>query len=140
MRRARSHSAAQEQARGRAMPRACRNRIRSFLLVATFTIVAGVWPAARLAAQDDLAKARGAQLDQAIPTASEVTAGKLDNGLRYFIRKNSEPKNRAFLRLVVNAGSVLENDDERGAAHFLEHMAFNGTERFPKDELVEFMQ
>ncbi|HEX5046871.1 MAG TPA: insulinase family protein [Gammaproteobacteria bacterium] len=116
------------------------NRIRPFLLIAALTVAVGLWPAARLAAQDDLAKARSAALGEALPTSAEVTAGKLDNGLRYFVRKNTEPKNRAFLRLVVNAGSVLEEDNERGAAHFLEHMAFNGTERFPKQQLVDFMQ
>ncbi|HZF30277.1 MAG TPA: insulinase family protein [Gammaproteobacteria bacterium] len=122
------------------MLRACRNRARPFLLIATLTAVAAFWPAAHLAAQDDFARARAAPLDQALPTSAEVTTGALDNGLRYFIRKSSEPKNRAFLRLVINAGSVLEDENERGAAHFLEHMAFNGTERFPKDELVSFME
>jgi zinc protease len=116
------------------------NRIRPFLLIAALALAVGLLPEARLAAQDDLAKARSVPLDQALPTTTEVTSGRLDNGLRYFVRKNSEPKNRAFLRLVVNAGSVLEDDNERGAAHFLEHMAFNGTERFPKQQLVDFMQ
>ncbi|HEX7081979.1 MAG TPA: insulinase family protein [Gammaproteobacteria bacterium] len=84
--------------------------------------------------------ARTALLDRELPTTSMLTVGTLDNGLRYFIRENDEPENRAFLRLVVNAGSVLEEDDELGAAHFLEHMAFNGTEHFEKQELVEFME
>jgi len=122
------------------MLRPCPNRVHPFLLIAALIVAMGLWPAARLAAQDDLAKARVAPLDQALPMTPEVTAGKLDNGLRYFVRKNSEPKNRAFLRLVVDAGSVLEDDNERGAAHFLEHMAFNGTEHFPKSELVHFME
>lgn len=81
-----------------------------------------------------------ARLDAPLPMAPEITAGKLDNGLAYFIRRNDEPANRAFLRLVVDAGSLLEDDDARGAAHFLEHMAFNGTERFAKRELIAFME
>ena len=66
--------------------------------------------------------------------------GKLPNGLTYYIRKNAEPANRAELRLVVRAGSVLERDDQQGLAHFMEHMAFNGTKNFPKNELVNFLQ
>ena len=59
-----------------------------------------------------------------------VIRGVLPNGLTYYVRRNAEPRARAELRLVVNAGSVLEDQDQRGLAHFLEHMAFNGTRRF----------
>ena len=69
-----------------------------------------------------------------------MRAGTLPNGLRYYIRRNTEPENRAELRLAVNAGSVLERDDERGVAHFLEHMLFNGTRRFPESALVDFLE
>ena len=62
------------------------------------------------------------------------------NGLRYWIRENREPKNRAELRLVVNAGSVLEDEDQRGLAHVVEHLAFNGTTHFPQQKLVDFME
>ena len=75
-----------------------------------------------------------------IPFDKDVTVGKLPNGLTYYIRKNAEPANRAELRLVVRAGSVLENDAQQGLAHFMEHMAFNGTKNFPKNELVSFLQ
>lgn len=75
-----------------------------------------------------------------IPFDPTVKVGKLPNGLTYFIRKNTEPKNRAELRLVIRAGSVLETDEQQGLAHFLEHMAFNGTKNFPKNELVSFLQ
>ena len=68
-----------------------------------------------------------ATLDQTLPVDSQITLGKFDNGLRYYIRVNKKPENRAELRLVVNAGSVLEDDDQRGLAHFVEHMSFNGT-------------
>jgi zinc protease len=69
-----------------------------------------------------------------------VISGVLDNGLKWFIRPNDEPENRASLRLVVNAGSVLEDDDQQGLAHFCEHMAFNGTENFAKMELVDYLE
>jgi len=66
--------------------------------------------------------------------------GTLSNGLRYYILENSLPENRAHLALVVNAGSVLESDNERGLAHFVEHLAFNDTARFPKLELIEYLR
>nr|WP_295921679.1 M16 family metallopeptidase [uncultured Dyadobacter sp.] len=66
--------------------------------------------------------------------------GKLKNGITYYIKKNTEPENRAELRLVVKAGSVLETDAQQGLAHIMEHMNFNGTTHFPKKELVNFLQ
>src|SRR5512136_2284892 len=79
-------------------------------------------------------------LDQKIPVDPRITVGQLGNGLRYWIRENREPKNRAELRLVVNAGSVLEDEDQRGLAHVVEHLAFNGTTHFPQQKLVDFME
>jgi zinc protease len=79
-------------------------------------------------------------LDQEPPIDPRVTIGRLENGLRYFIRKNQTPEKRAELRLVVNAGSILEDDDQLGLAHFVEHMAFNGSRHFAKQELIEFME
>lgn len=70
----------------------------------------------------------------------EVTTGELPNGLHYYIRENPRPANRAELRLVVNAGSILEDPDQLGLAHFVEHMAFNGTTHFEKQELVDFIE
>ncbi|OYU80487.1 MAG: peptidase M16 [Flavobacterium sp. BFFFF1] len=75
-----------------------------------------------------------------IPFDSNVKTGKLPNGLTYFIRKNAKPENKVDLRLVVNAGSILEEDDQQGLAHFMEHMNFNGTKRFPKNKLVDYLQ
>jgi zinc protease len=69
-----------------------------------------------------------------------VKIGKLDNGLVYYIKQNKKPEKRVELRLVVNAGSILENDDQQGLAHFMEHMNFNGTKSFPKNELIDFLQ
>ena len=75
-----------------------------------------------------------------LPIDSLATVGQLDNGLRYVIRKNQKPENRVELRLVVDAGSVLEDEDQRGLAHFVEHMAFNGTKNFAKQELVDYLE
>ncbi len=69
-----------------------------------------------------------------------VKYGKLANGLTYYIKKNAKPESKVELRLVVNAGSVLEKDDQQGVAHFLEHMAFNGTKNFPKNKLVDYLE
>ena len=76
------------------------------------------------------------------PLASDpaVVAGALDNGLRYYVRPNGQPENRTLLRLVVNAGSILEDEDQRGLAHFVEHMAFNGTRNFEKQTLVDYLE
>jgi len=76
----------------------------------------------------------------ALPRDPHVIIGTLPNGLRYYIRRNAKPEKRAELRLVVKAGSILEDEDQRGLAHFLEHMAFNGTARFPKNQLVSYLE
>jgi zinc protease len=75
-----------------------------------------------------------------LPLDPEVRIGRLDNGLTYYIRKHDRPKERAQLWLAVDAGSVLEDDDQKGLAHFVEHMAFNGTERFEKNTLIDFIE
>ena len=81
-----------------------------------------------------------APLSASIPVDDEIAVGRLPNGLRYYVRANRRPEKRAELRLVVKAGSILEDDDQRGLAHFVEHMAFNGTKNFPKQDVVSFMQ
>lgn len=75
-----------------------------------------------------------------MPHDPALRHGMLDNGLAYYIRRNTEPANRAELRLAIDAGSILEEDDQKGLAHFLEHMLFNGTERFQEQELVDFLE
>jgi zinc protease len=95
---------------------------------------------ARAASPGDAPAGAGTDLEAALPLDPLVTAGELDNGLRYYIRANAEPKNRAQLWLAVDAGSVLEDDDQQGLAHFVEHMAFNGTEHFSKNELIHYME
>ena len=81
-----------------------------------------------------------APLTQALPVDPFVTIGTLPNGVHYYVRGNNRPAARAELRLVVKAGSVLEDEDQRGLAHFVEHMAFDGTLHFPKQDIIAFMQ
>lgn len=79
-------------------------------------------------------------LNDPIKNDPNVTIGKLDNGLTYYIRKNTYPKDRVEFRLAVNAGSNQENDDQQGLAHFTEHMAFNGIEGFPSNSVVDHLR
>src|SRR5690606_31684531 len=99
------------------------NKMLVFLLAVPFSIVA-----------QDIAG------NSPIPFDPNVRTGKLSNGLTYFIRKNNKPENKVDLRLVINAGSILEDEDQQGLAHFMEHMCFNGTKRFPKNKLVDYLQ
>ncbi|MFP3091568.1 insulinase family protein [Treponema sp. TIM-1] len=75
-----------------------------------------------------------------VPFMAAARTGTLPNGLRYYILENRKPENRVYLTLAVNAGSVLEEEDEQGLAHFVEHMAFNGTARFPESELINYLR
>ena len=77
---------------------------------------------------------------QTLPLDPAIRTGKLANGFTYYIRKNTEPKNRVQLYLVNKVGSILENDNQRGLAHFMEHMSFNGTTHYPKNDLVHYLQ
>jgi len=86
------------------------------------------------------AQASAPPLTQALPVDPEVMAGQFENGLKYMIRRNALPAARAELRLVVNVGSLVEDNDQLGLAHFVEHMAFNGTKHFPKLETVAFLE
>jgi len=78
-------------------------------------------------------------LSQLMPVDPEALVGTLPNGLRYYVRANGKPSHRAELRLVVKAGSVLEDSDQLGLAHFVEHMEFEGTKHFPQQSLIEFL-
>src|SRR5687768_27138 len=80
------------------------------------------------------------QLNATLPIDPQVKVGKLENGLTYYIRKNEKPENKVELRLVINAGSILEDDDQQGLAHFTEHMAFNGSKNFEKNDIISFLQ
>lgn len=75
-----------------------------------------------------------------MPLDTVVRIDSLENGLRYYVRRNAEPPARAELRLAVDAGSILEDADQLGLAHMLEHMAFNGTRRFARNELIDYLE
>ena len=77
-------------------------------------------------------------LDEKIPLYKEITYGKLENGLTYYIKKNSLPKEKVTIHLIVKAGSLMEDDDQLGLAHLIEHMVFNGTKNFPKNEIDKY--
>jgi zinc protease len=85
-------------------------------------------------------KKENMDLKKNLPLDPKVTIGKLENGITYYIQTNRKPEKRAELRLVVNAGSILENDDQQGLAHLVEHMAFNGTKNFRKQQLVDYLE
>lgn len=99
-----------------------------------FTIIMIVFCAMPIFAQKDL------DLEKSIAPDPKVKIGKLDNGLTYYIRENSYPKDRVEFRLAVNAGSNQENDEQQGLAHFTEHMAFNGIEGFPSNSVVDHLR
>jgi len=82
----------------------------------------------------------GVNWNTPLPTDSKVTIGELENGMRYYIRSNSEPNNRAEFYIVHNVGAILEDDNQDGLAHFTEHMAFNGTENFPGKGVLNFLE
>jgi len=84
--------------------------------------------------------AQKADLDQTLPVDSSITTGKLPNGMHYWIRPNQTPPGKVSLMLHFHSGSLNENDNQRGLAHFLEHMAFNGSTHFPPGEMVKFFE
>ncbi len=77
---------------------------------------------------------------QEIPMDPALRYGKLDNGMTYYIRHNEEPKERASFYIAQNVGAILENDEQNGLAHFLEHMSFNGTQHFPGKGIIKFLE
>ena len=81
-----------------------------------------------------------AQPSQNVPVDPKVRYGKLPNGLTYYIRSNDLPKNRAEFYIAQNVGAILENDDQNGLAHFLEHMAFNGTKNYPGKGIINYLE
>src|ERR1051325_11180356 len=78
-------------------------------------------------------------LNDLMPVDPEATLGMLPNGLKYYVRPNGKPPHRVELRLVVKAGSVLEDADQQGLAHFVEHMEFEGTRHFPQQGIIDFL-
>ncbi len=121
-----------------------RNTLKSSLCVSIFILFVFIssWGNAQPQVQKTSVEAdiAGLPLENQLPTDPKVIIGKLDNGLTYYIRHNTEPQNRADIRLIINSGSILEEEDQRGIAHFLEHMAFQGTENFEKQSIFDFME
>lgn len=105
----------------------------------TFVLVAALFAAITLAGCSSTAK-NAVEKGTPLVTDSAIVEGKLDNGMTYFLRKNAEPQNRIYLRLVVQTGSSNEDDDQKGVAHFIEHMCFNGTESFEKNSLIDYFE
>ncbi len=79
-------------------------------------------------------------MNEIMPINPKIKTGKLSNGIQYFIMENKKPEKKAELRLLIKTGSTNEDKDQLGLAHFIEHMSFNGTKNFPKNELIEFLQ
>src|SRR3954469_15282854 len=107
------------------------------LLAAAWTTASGQAPPA--GRETTAASVASYTLAQQMPVDPEVSVGTLPNGLRYYVRPNAKPARRAELRLVVKAGSVLEDPDQQGVAHFVEHMEFEGTSHFPRSGIIDFL-
>ncbi|HTE53738.1 MAG TPA: insulinase family protein [Kofleriaceae bacterium] len=112
----------------------------SLALAGSISCRSAAAPSATPAAGTAAAVGDRAGAGAAIPLSPAVKRAQLPNGLTYYVRKNARPEKRAIIWLVVDAGSVLEDDDQRGLAHFVEHMAFNGTRHFAKQEIVNSLQ
>jgi len=113
--------------------------MRGLILALGLSVLSVVAPDAQTAAPQASIPTELA-LDRALPVDPAVKSGTLPNGLKYFIRENKRPAGRVAMRLAVNAAAIQEDPDQRGLAHFLEHMAFNGTEHFKPGELVSFLE
>ncbi|AYD47433.1 M16 family metallopeptidase [Arachidicoccus soli] len=106
-----------------------KNNFTKAFLVSAFSLLLG-----------NALQAQTPKLTQPLAKDTSVTIGKLPNGLTYYIKPNAKPAQKVELRLVVKAGSILENPDQQGLAHFMEHMEFNGLKHYPKNELVDYLQ
>src|SRR2546423_793991 len=114
-----------------------RVRIQLMLLAAAVVLTTCL---SGLAQQPATTSTQSLALAAPMPVDPEISIGKFANGMRYYIRRNKKPEKRAELRLVVKTGSILEDEDQQGMAHLVEHMAFNGTSHFPKNEVVSFLE
>ncbi|MBX6330678.1 MAG: insulinase family protein [Gemmatimonadaceae bacterium] len=117
------------------------SRARAHVARGAAAALAALIPLATARSPESGARApRAIGSDDSLPVDPALATGALANGLRYYIRANGRPAYRAVLRLVVDAGSVQEDADQRGLAHFLEHMAFNGTTHFPRHQLIDYLE
>lgn len=97
-------------------------------------------PESSAPASSQVAATAALPLDAAPPVDPRIRVGRLENGLTYYVLSHPKPEKRAQLWLAVNAGSTLEDDDQQGLAHFVEHMAFNGTAKYPKQAIVDYIE
>jgi len=104
-----------------------------FLLALTATAAVAQTP-------EEMEEMQRQMFAQPLPVDQKVRIGRLDNGLTYYIRHNEEPKNQAFFYIAQKVGSIQEEESQRGLAHFLEHMCFNGTTHFPDSSLIEYLE
>jgi zinc protease len=110
-------------------------RVRAWILVGLLTSLS-----LALALAHSRQERPALDLQAEIPFDAAVKTGSLPNGLTFYIRQNSRPAGRVLLRLAVKAGSLDEADDQQGLAHFLEHMAFNGSEHFKPGEFISYFE
>ena len=113
-------------------------KLRAFVFILMAVILVSCNPSQGLKTEEPVSAP--ISLEDRIPQNPQVVIGKLDNGLIYYIRENHRPEKRAELRLALNAGSIMEDDDQKGLAHFNEHMAFNGSKNFQKDEIINYLE
>src|SRR6185503_6205684 len=115
-------------------------RVRAACCAILFVLSApGAFAQAQAGRETSAASVANYALSQPMPFDPEASLGTLPNGMRYYVRQNARPANRVELRLVVKTGSALEDDDQLGLAHFVEHMEFEGTKNFPKQSLTQFL-
>lgn len=117
-----------------------KSKTAHFVLVVSIVLAFVIGGTSNAAVPSDAPAQIEYRLTDQLEADPQVKVGRLENGLTYYIRANNKPEKRASLQLIVNVGSVLEEDDEQGLAHFVEHMAFAGTENFPKHELVNYLE
>ena len=120
-----------------------KKNFKSFILSLLFTGFVLGTALATISCKSTDVKEKGTKAENAgtpLTFDSAVVRGSLENGMDYFVLHNEEPKNRIVLRLVVKAGSCIEEDDQQGVAHFIEHLAFNGTEHFEKSAIVDYFE
>ena len=117
-------------------------RIKLYLVIVTIVLFFGCSGNVGVKFEDGSSKylESSKSMKNLLENDSSVKVGRFDNGMTYYIKNNSSPEKRLELLLVVNTGSVMEDDDQQGLAHFAEHMAFNGTDKYPKQELVDYLE
>lgn len=116
------------------------NNMTNRIITALLWCFVAVLPTTLRAQQPDTASNSAVRIKEELPFDTAVRVGQLPNGFTYYIRKNTEPANRAVFYLVNKVGSILEEEDQLGLAHFTEHIAFKGTKHYPKQDLINYLQ